>query len=413
MDSPEEIDKLNGAESFLVGLSPQYWACTPMSVEDFNGLLLVGGIDCIVTEREQLDEAGKENVAYPTRFLPVSKCSVVGVIVNATHKSGNAYQYLVDDGTGVVDCLAWTDTGMYSLPSLVESPAHSEMFHVGDLVRVFGRIRTVSIGKTIMNLRRGETSVEITESVREIHASLIEKVTHDEQAHHWLRCLEFQQECGDKQIASTEKEGDRRISGPQIKNGTDVLRLLGKTITTEALSLADFPAANDDVGAWRVFGVGCQCKFAYMESLLYCHCQATPERLDPKLLFRDQLLLRLLALENETNQELRFLYNTIAQDASVRAGAKAVVGDNTMLIARLLLRTFSALRKDGILFLLDEESDTHLLVSRRRVLEPCLERMSTRRSSGMAQRLLESEETQSFLRCVPSSRMQFVRKSVR
>jgi hypothetical protein len=42
----DERAAYTGAESFLVGISPQYWAHVPLSIVDVQNLKLVNGINC-------------------------------------------------------------------------------------------------------------------------------------------------------------------------------------------------------------------------------------------------------------------------------------------------------------------------------------------------------------------------------
>ena len=468
---------LSGAEHFLVGISPQYWSHTPMSIERLHQLGLVEGIDCLVVrklmndcqhgipgsneprwsgndeearralrKRKTMDaDNGKSNALrneVDVRFIPVSKCELQGVIVNAERKSNGSCFYLLDDGTGVVDCIAWVHNAVYSLPPLV--PQNEKSFNgicrVGDIVRVFGKIRCVSIGHVRETVKVNGRMWDIRDCTREIQVTSISPLLRrgerhstsmNTQSNHWLRCLQFERRLligGPAGIRTYNRssqchycEQEMAMTEP-VRSGSDVLSLLGSEISSKALQRADFPAADDSYGAWRVFGVGCRCDLPYKDSLLYCHCQATVIPLDPHFTFRDALLKLLLEMESETilssqsdpsNFQLHFQYKSIVGNSSLQVVAMQTVKKNKKMpisVDQLFLKTFAVLRKDGIISLLDDETDTYLLISRKHVIDPyCKKIMAKTNSSFLERRILELKQP-TYLSNVTSARLQYVKK---
>eukprot|EP00537_Pseudo-nitzschia_pungens_P008963 CAMPEP_0172381048 /NCGR_PEP_ID=MMETSP1060-20121228/70750_1 /TAXON_ID=37318 /ORGANISM="Pseudo-nitzschia pungens, Strain cf. cingulata" /LENGTH=155 /DNA_ID=CAMNT_0013108815 /DNA_START=446 /DNA_END=909 /DNA_ORIENTATION=- len=113
-----------------------------------------------------------------------------------------------------------------------------------------------------------------------------------------------------------------------------------------------------------------------MDELLYCHCQSKAETIDPSYRFRDALLLELLSMQSRMASMLRFKYKELRENKSLRAVAleevrpQRTLEKETMMIDKLFLRTFRALRHDGILCLLNSNTDEYLLITRSMVLEP-------------------------------------------
>lgn len=393
-DLESKLAALTGAEHFCVGLTPHYWAHVPMCIADVHQLGLVNGLNCIV-----LKDA--------THFIPVSKCTLVGIVVHVDRKSNGSTLYLIDDGTGLMDCLLWNKSDYYKLPPLVVQEEEDEpVFLVGDLVRVMGRLRIVSI----QGVRRETTKCvwEIQDCVREVHVTIMEHVVakhdnpryycSDPEYQHWSKCTEWNL----KYTCTKKKKG-------VIQNGIDTLRLCGPKVAQDALEKLDFPSADDDVGAWRVFGTCCNCELSYKEHLLYCHCQATAEVLDPFFTFRDALLQKLLLMEEHaTTEPLSFAYQTITQDIQLQEIAKTVC--ESVPHQRLFLKTFAALRKDGILHLVDRRADSYMLLSRPRVIEPHVQRKCAAGTKSELDYKLLQLERQSILRDVPNARIQHVKR---
>lgn len=422
----ETAEELSGAEHFLVGVSPQYWSHTPMCIKYLHELGLVDGIDCLVVKNQ-------------ARFIPVSKCELQGAIVNAERRSNGSCLYLLDDGTGVVDCLSWADNSMYSLPSLIPHDDDHGTFRVGDIVRVFGKIKCVSIGPVRESIKAHGREWNVQEGVREVHITGISSVPLNSQANHWLRCMHFAQRAlidatrAESTLRTVESgasnhlnylEHKRTMTDP-VRNGPDVLCLLGPEIASKAVQRTNFPAPDDAYGAWRVFGAGCRCDLPYLDSLLYCHCQATVVSLDHHFKFRDALLELLLRIEGDVNHskngnsiensQLRFQYKTIVSNAALQGVAAETVenaGNIAVSVDRLFLQTFAALRKDGIVSLLDSNTDTYLLVSRGRVLEPHCKKLLQKTNTSLLERRVLQNEQPAYLRNVTSARLQYVKKTL-
>jgi OB-fold nucleic acid binding domain len=239
-DLNAQLAALTGAEHFLVGLTPHYWAHVPMLIADVHHLGLVNGLSCIVvrcdhcslheaTSVSEIAEGGE--AAAAVQFIPVSKCALVGVVVNVDRKSNGLTLYLIDDGTGLMDCVLWDESDYYKLPSLVDDDIGEEQprFVVGDIVRVMGSLRIVSrSGLREQIFDAGGTAWEIHDGVREIQVSSMKHISEkmqnadprrycaDPEHEHWIKCVEWKQRYGGKNATT-------------IQNGVDTLRLLGQT----------------------------------------------------------------------------------------------------------------------------------------------------------------------------------------
>lgn len=401
----QKLANLTGAEHFLVGLTPHYWAFVPMCIAEVHRLGLVNGVDCMVVR----------GGSAATRFIPVSKCAITGIVVHVDRKSNGSILYLLDDGTGFMDCLQWGKSDYYKLPSLLDDPlgGNDDSFQIGDLVRVMGRLRVVSVqGVRETHQTASGREWEILNCVREVRVTTMGYVVEaenkkknprfcctDAETQQWTKCIEWKE--------NRVKEED------VITNGVDTLRLLGPKICQEALDRSDFPAADDDVGAWRVFGTSCRCEMPYKQLLLYCHCQATVEVMDPVLKFRDMLLNKLVHMEQEqqsTSEPLQFQYQAVVADPDLQNVAKTIGGSKSISVQRLFLKTFSALRKDGVLYLCDQRADIYMLVSRSRVIEPHIQKKFSKNKKSQFDYKLLQLERQSVLKDVPNSRMQHVKR---
>jgi len=153
----------------LVGLSPQFWAYTPLLIGDVHRLYLDPslGLDCIVSKSSSTTTSPSsssihETLPLPhTRKVPISKCKLTGVIIAAARKSNHA-AYVLDDGTGCIDCISWEETDEGDdpfasplFPSFASSNPtqpwnHATKFVVGDIVQVYGRIKIVYIPPTML-----------------------------------------------------------------------------------------------------------------------------------------------------------------------------------------------------------------------------------------------------------------------
>lgn len=410
----------HAAARLFAGLSPQFWAYTPMMIGTLQTLYLVNGLNFFFEKSD-------------SKFFPVSKCSLLGTILNVDRLGNGASLYLLDDGSGFVDCVARSneENSIYSLPALVPSSGDdTTAFVVGDMVRVFGKIQCVSVGDNVREARSASGDVwEIRDCIREVQVSHIQKISPNErvswnaEADHWLDSLRFLKRL--QMPTSSLRNDQTQLSVHDenccIRNGMDVLDLLGPEIAQQAFNHDDFPSADDTLGAWRVFGTSCKCRLQYMDSLLYCHCQATSESLDPQFAFRDHLLVKLLSMR-DAHIKLRgsgipfcFRYKAITNDEQVVQVAQETVRQtekSKLYVHRLMLRTFAALRTDGILHLVDNESDMYMLVCKECVIEPYIRTMlDSKAVEATFERKFPLEEVPAYLAQIPE-RLQFVKRSV-
>lgn len=182
--------------AFVVGISPQYWAYTPVSVIDVLNLKLKNGINWL--------ESPLSNTRLST---PVSNCLLVGHIVYVAERRGGSKLYMLDDGTGVIDCVHWSNNknnslNPYYLPSLtdpLDDQEHGKSLAVGEPVRVFGKIDCLaSTSKTPLACKtRTENSKDKVQVkkflIREIKIEMIERVQDYlvSEAHHWVDSCEL------------------------------------------------------------------------------------------------------------------------------------------------------------------------------------------------------------------------------
>lgn len=429
-ESPDNTFPIrSGAEPCIVGLSPGYWANLPVSIADVHQMKIVGGVNCMIRQESK-------NNKTTLQCYPVSRCVLGGMIVLVHAKANNSYFYVIDDGTGWIDCLAWgqSEESLYALPALVGDEVASaatapSSFRVGDRVRVFGRIECVSVSDTKQDLRVDGRVLELRDCIREIHVTLMEPLAPatdaqtcdlDWEANHWVKSI--------RMTKPADNHHQNNTMG--LRSGIHALEWLGPKIKKDVEKRRYFPSAGDSLGAWRVFGVACSCRLPYQDALLYCHCQAKTEPLDPNLTFRDALLQCLLEMEerlyqqsqqlsnqnpssnlqqSQQNYDLRFQYQTISNHRELREVALKVVAHtelHALYGSQLVLATVRALRHDGILSLLDEPSDTYLLVTRRGVLEPYLRRFHQSNKNKKQKQL----RVPFYLESVPKARLQYVKR---
>jgi hypothetical protein len=456
-----------GVEAFLVGISPMYWAHVPMSILDIHNLQLVHGVQCMKLLSSQSnnnnnnnnnikDAASCSDATAATTLVAVSKCSLVGMVVLVEQRPGSIL-FVLDDGTALVDCLLWMDKDSFELPSLTgESTAtrgQDDCPHVGQMVRVLGRIECVSVQDVVV----GETSIQ-QHCIREIHVTLVEPipVTSHAQPHslnaeswHWLEYSRH----------SDKNNGKCKM---QMMNAHYILKhFLGPDIAAQVYRREALPSTHDKMAAWKLFGVACRCSsesLKYKDELLYCHCQATAlvnnsvnDDNDAGFVYRDALLNRLLELQAQQQQQqqqgqqqqsdndcsngdgiekqlqpLQFHYKTVASDSQLLAVLDSIdMSSSTMASSlplqqhqqqqqhhrrsRIIQKTFAALRKDGILALLSVEADVYLLISRTFVLEPYI-RMTTRQQQNSTSSIVA--RCPDYLSNVPKARLEFVRRTM-
>ncbi|KAL7575297.1 hypothetical protein ACA910_001822 [Epithemia clementina (nom. ined.)] len=175
-------------EPYVVGLCPYFWSHVPLSIQQVHSMRLIHGLHCLVSlEGEEQDhhqpdhnnnhndnndqaqaprarQAGGKNQDsdsyYCYRVQPLSKCHLLGTIVAMDRRGNNTLVVVLDDGTGLVDCVYWSNNcsssnhhsvqeqggggDAFCLPLLLDDVpgASSPTDHlcVGQLVQVFGQI---------------------------------------------------------------------------------------------------------------------------------------------------------------------------------------------------------------------------------------------------------------------------------
>lgn len=388
-----------GAESFIVGLTPSFWAHVPLSISQIHNLQLVDGVNCRTAKCKE--DTVDLQTACAFTYLPISKCRIVGTIVAVDRRGNGSVIYVIDDGTGTIDCIFWIEPDIYSVPSLTSDSSDDGVFEVGEVVRAFARVECVAVEHSSSSIVA--TCHRTREAVRELHATLVMRLSTsratpfslDTECKHWV-------ELGDSSSIN---------SLPLHANA--VLDTLGTDLSSQVARREHFPSAEDTEGAWRLFGVHCKCKLRYKDALLYCHCTATLEPMDPNFQFRDTLLAHLLEKEAEqdSTEPMRFQYKTLSADFRILdAAAKETTNLANGDARRILLLTFKALRKDGIINLLDFASDTYVLLSRARVLEPYMETILSSNAEKALERAHLKKYKPDYLSDVPKSRLQYVRR---
>ena len=469
-------DTLVGTETFLLGLAPSFWAHVPMFIGQLvnDVILLENGVQCLPVNNSST--AGSNGNGC--RWIPVTKCQLVGHVIAAERKGGACVQYVLDDGTGLIDCLYWdnNDEGGGALPALtLEGAAAAQqeaVFPIGELVKVHGKIQCCAATPTAVNTAAHATTSSIGNTtlqqqqnivVREIHASLVQSlsssrprsqhhISHslDPEWQHWRDCMRLQQQ-QQKECTS-------------ITNAMDVLQLLGPHIRQQVADRTQLPSADDTVGAWRLFGTQCPCITqiggagsggpCLKRDLLYCHCIATVEPMDPNYVYRDNLLWELLDLEHHNYYQaeqklylaedeelqleerryhpLRFSYQSLREDQELNRIAKQVILSlnldpaatatttaTTKLsvniaiqqqMEQLVRNTVRALRQDGILYLVDPTKDIYMLISKGNVLRPYIQQSLHCRDHVERERF--HSQRPDYLQNVPRARLQLVKRMV-
>lgn len=391
---------LNHESKFVVGISPQYWAYIPMSVMDVHNLKLKDGINWLEPQ-VQLQQSSSTNTSNENLSTPVSKCLLVGHIVYAAERKGGSKVYILDDGTGMIDCVHWsTDVeDPYHLPSLSDTMEDQDIlrgFAVGEHVRVFGKIDCLaSVPRTgCANGGRNDNGQNPHDNyvVREIQIRIIERVEDNlvSEAQHWI-------------------DSSRKVPVPLC----DHLEKLGPDIREQIQNRVNLPSTDDGTNSWRVFGASCNCSLPYMEDILYCHCQCTAEPLDPFYHFRDALLQTLLSMESKVTGKLEFNYKEVRNNRSLQTVASKVIAAGNKGMEKqgwnadkLFLKTFRALRCDGIIYLLNSNTDNYLLITRKKVLEPVVKN----HIGGNGRNFISFERTPRHISRVHNERLRYIQR---
>ena len=381
-----------------------------MTVSDVKALRLVEGSYCALVPEKEVSTLKLGDA----KFVPIQKCCLVGFIVNVTVKSNGSVLYVLDDGTGLIDCIDWNYQGNHdeSLFLLGDNDTFTSCNHyeVGDLVSISGRIQCKALvgARELVEAERKELTVR--QSILDIQVTSIDHATLETESRHWISCC-------NSAIATASSVGCAGSQQRHMNNANDFLTLLGPKAQYQVQNQHNLPAPDDKLAAWRVFGPSCRCSLPYMESLLYCHCQAKAEPLDPNLSFRDAVLAVLLEMEHSAGPlRLTFKYKDIVCNERLAQMATQVVAGKTgnpfLSANRLFLSTFQALRNDGILYLEDPDSDIYLLLSRSRVLEPYVKDEMKLRGSTSPNKDLKGIKCTIFLSKVHNERLQYIRRDL-
>ena len=465
----------------VIGLSPQYWANTPLLVGDVLGLLLINGIDCLVSHPPDVDDVVSddaddaedhhdvprkkkksspkdEDVNSSWNILPLSRVLLRGIATTVERRPHGCTLIVLDDGTGLIDCRLWDNsdagnTSAYNLPALLpehEPPNKREQcrFAVGDSLEVMGKIKVMTAGHianndnqcSILSDRSAAATIPPLEvrygCIREIHATSICVINDgptkmanqwNGEICHWLKCMKFNEQC------KSMNDGRQIV----IRNGKNILPLLGETIVT---SILNNNGGSSSTGGGSNFDKRnvidrecCQTSRRFRNAFYYCHCEATLEVLDPTFRFRDALLNRLLDMESQlqrssdscfpsttedcmdlfgvpsdtdaTPPPLLFAFETIFKDTELLLIASKVVAVTNLPevnTQRLMRKVFMALTNDGILSLFDVDEDVYVLLTCERVIEPYLRRS-----------IVDNFGTPPFfIRNIPKKRIEAIKTSI-
>jgi hypothetical protein len=425
---------------FIIALSDAYHQYNPFFIKDIKELVVLNGFDCILTIRRK---AVTSDCAIPyIHVLPVSKCELVGIVRYCRIRGNGSISLIIDDGSGVIDTIFWTDT--FSL---------NENIHcsVGDLVRLRGNINVLSLKEKRTIVIDGK-SYEGRTAIREIYITSLRLLEDtNEEALHWLQCLQFRKRLDINNSGENSEEDlfslSENILNLPVLNGLETFHLLPNDIQNQILSQENNTdnTASKDWHLVKYYGRSCKCSMKYKEKLLYCHCIASKDENDEKFVFRDALLELLIQLEliekiksskntdaAETNSYagdtfkdhpscIQFEFSGIFQNPYLQSIAKKVTktttdGNNNVL--RLFKSTFRALRRDGIVYLHDVKDDIYLLLSRDSVLVPTLinqliaeEQFQFQLEMSSSTRSMQNvSKIPSYMESLPHNKLQLVRR---
>lgn len=504
----------------LIALSTAFHEYNPLFISTFHSLLLLNGVDCIITKERSTSEQGAgeelltkesssdqgageelhddddDDNARPGQekdlrtppplllvhyILPISKCKIVGTIVYYHYKSNNSVAIVIDDGTGHCDCIGWSIQELLLVPAAAQD-RHDHSNHqedamgrcqVGDIVEVQGAIKVLSLEKKIMvqhMMEHADGATNVYEGwscFRELQIHSIRKVTNvNDEILHWLSCLQFQKRIGlrllqdQRNKMSTDDDDDdtavdeevdvqEQLMKVPVWNGLDTLQSLSSQ--DEQLFMCSLIGGSDEHSPVsfkdqyeryfvQYYGRNCKCELIYKDTLLYCHCLATKEPLDPKFIFRDALLSKLVEMEKEcivvekenemlskddhgaasrlndksSVKRLEFQYSKIFRDEKLNALAKQVVSttkDPGINRKRLYANTFRHLRNDGIVYLIDDRTDSYLLLSKDNVLLPAMIQYEIENDQWNYQHKILAASTSKMM-CCPPQLPKFLQRSL-
>ena len=122
-------------------------------------------------------------------------------------------------------------------------------------------------------------------------------------------------------------------------------------------------------------------------------------------------------MQSQINKRLEFNYKEIRNDRQLRAMAsKEIISEeetmDNVMIDKLFLRTFRALRIDGIIALLNSNTDDYLLITRKEVLEPIVNRQfkNLKKSPDTAQVFMNRETMPFYISKIHNQRLLYIKR---
>lgn len=379
-------NNISSVDHRTIGLSPQYWAHTPLLIGDLVSLPLINGVDCFVSQTASSREIDADRGAQT--IVPLSKVLLQGILTAIDRRPNGCILLVLDDGTGSIDVRYWDNSHQSGAFDFMELQKPADAFAVGDYCEVLGKIKAMTAG-TKYFCTWVDSSVDAPDvrlgCVREVHASSVCVMNQrmNGEVVHWFKCLKFSQD----------------VHQQKVKSGTDLLPLLGDSIVSSILS-ADYTVESESSNILE--RNCCQTPQRFKRALLYCHCEGTIEKLDPMFRYRDALLNKLLATETKlqtssqseyhsytedcidllgcksdcfASPPLLFSFESIYKDEELSSLAKDIVSSTLVPEAnarQLVQNTFRAMSNDGLISLFDTDADLYLLLSVDRVMEPYL-----------------------------------------
>ena len=122
-------EELSDVDYRLIGLSPQYWSYTRLSIGDLIALPLINGVDCFITPRDEDSINQQHHSPNQWHILPLSRVLLRGVITAIDRRPNGCTLIVIDDGTGSIDCRCWDESSnsAFYLPALL--PQHQQSLH--------------------------------------------------------------------------------------------------------------------------------------------------------------------------------------------------------------------------------------------------------------------------------------------
>jgi len=236
----EEASQLSCLSHHLIGLSPTYWNYNPLHISTIqNNFLIVNGVDVLLIPT--INSNAKENIkrtSVATRasenqykckgnknginvrekqmpilqtrhIIPMNRCELVGILQYVHYKANGSLAMVLDDGTGLMDCILWKDYDYDFILKIEENDDNNQykqqIFNVGDLVRIRGQLQKLAINHDsqvffkIQNNHGCDNENNQNEIIwegkhceREIKIHFIEKMNEFvKESLHWMRCLQF------------------------------------------------------------------------------------------------------------------------------------------------------------------------------------------------------------------------------